>query len=175
MSSVTSKKPCAPLPFACTTRSGTRSRLKCCIFWTRWASCSSVGPFGPAVSECSSLGTGTPESVVVVGGRLSSVTGGLLGLGSFGEGRVRDVVAEVGTHVARDLRVEDVDVHRPEGRVGLEAHAVGERVDDARLEAGARMGGDDLIANRCGQVIEPEAEDVELDAGRHQLHLGLHV
>ena len=33
-SSVTSKKPCAPLPFACTTRSGTRSRLKCCIFCT---------------------------------------------------------------------------------------------------------------------------------------------
>ena len=31
-SSVTSKKPCAPLPLACTTRSGTRSRLKCCIF-----------------------------------------------------------------------------------------------------------------------------------------------
>ena len=33
-SSVTSKNPCAPLPLACTTRSGTRSRLKCCIFWT---------------------------------------------------------------------------------------------------------------------------------------------
>jgi hypothetical protein len=31
-SSVTSKNPCAPLPLACTTRSGTRSRLKCCIF-----------------------------------------------------------------------------------------------------------------------------------------------
>jgi hypothetical protein len=33
-SSVTSKKPWAPLPLACTTRSGTRSRLKCCIFCT---------------------------------------------------------------------------------------------------------------------------------------------
>jgi hypothetical protein len=33
-SSVTSKNPCAPLPLACTTRSGTRSRLKCCIFCT---------------------------------------------------------------------------------------------------------------------------------------------
>ena len=31
---VTSKNPCAPLPLACTTRSGTRSRLKCWIFWT---------------------------------------------------------------------------------------------------------------------------------------------
>ena len=33
-SSVTSKKPWAALPLAWTTRSGTRSRLKCCIFWT---------------------------------------------------------------------------------------------------------------------------------------------
>ena len=31
---VTSKKPWAPLPLAWTTRSETRSRLKCWIFWT---------------------------------------------------------------------------------------------------------------------------------------------
>jgi hypothetical protein len=28
------EEPCAALPLACTTRSGTRSRLKCCIFCT---------------------------------------------------------------------------------------------------------------------------------------------
>ena len=33
-SSVTSKNPNAPVPLACTTRSGVRSRLKCCIFCT---------------------------------------------------------------------------------------------------------------------------------------------
>jgi hypothetical protein len=59
---------------ACTTRSGTRSRLKCCIFCTVAASCSTVGPAGPTVSECASLAIGTPESVVVMGGRGSSVT-----------------------------------------------------------------------------------------------------
>ena len=32
-SSVTSKKPWAPPPLACTTRSGTRSRLNWAIFW----------------------------------------------------------------------------------------------------------------------------------------------
>src|SRR3954469_21352356 len=67
MSLVTSKNPCAPLPLACTTRSGTRSRLKCCIFWTVWASCNTVGPLGPTVSECASLATGLPVSVVVRG------------------------------------------------------------------------------------------------------------
>ena len=34
-SSVTSKKPNAPEPLACTTRSGTRSRLNWAIFWMR--------------------------------------------------------------------------------------------------------------------------------------------
>src|SRR5215207_6275589 len=51
-------------------------------------------------------------------------------LGSPAERRIGDVVAEVGPRVARDLRLEDVDVHRPEGRLRLGAHAVGERVDD---------------------------------------------
>jgi len=34
-SSVASKTPHAPPPFACTTRSGTRSRLNCAVFWIR--------------------------------------------------------------------------------------------------------------------------------------------
>jgi hypothetical protein len=35
------------------------------IFCTVYASCRTVGPFGPAVSEFASLPTGTPESLVV--------------------------------------------------------------------------------------------------------------
>src|SRR3954469_25545394 len=59
------EEPCAALPLACTTRSGTRSRLKCCIFCTTWASWSTVGPFGRTASECSSLATRTPDAFVV--------------------------------------------------------------------------------------------------------------
>ncbi len=51
MSWVTSKWPKAPEPFACTTRSGMRSRSKAAISSSSTVSCNSIGPRGPAVSE----------------------------------------------------------------------------------------------------------------------------
>ena len=63
-SAVTSKYPCAPAPFACTTRSGMRSRSKCPSFSSRCVSCMSTGPLGPAVSLFWSSPTGLPNAVV---------------------------------------------------------------------------------------------------------------
>src|ERR1700730_5541385 len=44
-----------------------RSRTKWASFSFRYLSCSRLGPPGPTVSECSSLGAGLPASVVVRG------------------------------------------------------------------------------------------------------------
>jgi hypothetical protein len=52
MSPVTVNVPYAPEPLACTTRSGMRSRLKCCICSMRATSCMRSGPRGPAVRAC---------------------------------------------------------------------------------------------------------------------------
>ena len=69
-SPVVSKLPNAPPPLACTFRSGTRSRLKCAIWLTKWKSCSRIGPSDPTVSENWSLGAGAPVSVVDVVGEI---------------------------------------------------------------------------------------------------------
>src|SRR5260370_31912879 len=42
-----------------------RSRTKWASFSFRYLSCSRLGPLGPTVSECSSLGAGLPALVVV--------------------------------------------------------------------------------------------------------------
>src|SRR5690625_1203279 len=69
-SSVTLKVPKAPDPLACGRRSGMFMRLKCCKVSTRCASCSTIGPSGPVVSELRSLTAGIPACVVdpVAGG-----------------------------------------------------------------------------------------------------------
>ena len=63
-SSVVSNAPKAPEPLACTLRSGTRSRLKCAIWFRKCTSWSRIGPSAPRVSELRSLGAGAPVSVV---------------------------------------------------------------------------------------------------------------
>ena len=59
-----SNSPKAPEPLACTLRSGTRSRLKCAIWFRKCTSCSRIGPSGPIVRLLRSLGAGAPVSVV---------------------------------------------------------------------------------------------------------------
>jgi len=60
-----SKRPWAPAPRACTTRSGMRSWSKCMIFSRRWWSSSSVGPRELTRSELSVSSTGVPWAVVM--------------------------------------------------------------------------------------------------------------
>src|ERR1700730_6838882 len=60
------KCPCAPEPFACTTRSGIRSRLKCAIFSNNRTSWNTTGPRGPTVKEFWLSPTGRPASVVIL-------------------------------------------------------------------------------------------------------------
>ena len=102
-SSVVTKWPKAPPPLAWTLRSGTRSRLKCAIWATKWKSCSRIGPVppGPVPSENWSLGAGAPVSVVEtgadgpVGGAESSVV--MVPLGSRGgaeRGRRQDAAVD---------------------------------------------------------------------------------
>ena len=59
-----SKKPCAPKPRACTTRSGMRSWSKWKIFSRKWKSSSSDGPRSPTFNVFWSSATGTPCCVV---------------------------------------------------------------------------------------------------------------
>src|SRR3569832_142037 len=66
MSWVTLNVPYAPAPLACTTRSGTRSRLKCASFSKRCTSCIKTGPRAPAVSEFWLSATGLPAAVVMI-------------------------------------------------------------------------------------------------------------
>src|SRR3569832_2493004 len=66
MSWVTLNVPYAPAPLACTTRSGTRSRLKCASFSKRCTSCIKTGPRAPAVSEFWLSATGLPTTVVMI-------------------------------------------------------------------------------------------------------------
>src|SRR3569833_175955 len=67
MSWVTLNVPYAPAPLACTTRSGTRSRLKCASFSKRCTSCIKTGPRAPAVSEFWLSATGLPAAVGKIG------------------------------------------------------------------------------------------------------------
>jgi hypothetical protein len=55
------KCPCAPDPFACATRSGMRSRLKCAIFSNSRKSSNTTGPRGPTVNELWLSPTGRPR------------------------------------------------------------------------------------------------------------------
>src|SRR5258707_10269535 len=59
------KQPWAPEPFAWTTRSGMRSRLKCAIFSKSRKSSKTTGPRGPTVREFWLSPTGRPASVVM--------------------------------------------------------------------------------------------------------------
>ena len=61
-----SRVPNAPEPFACTLRSGTRSRLKCAICSMKWWSCSRIGPSAPMVRLLRSLGAGAPVLIVLL-------------------------------------------------------------------------------------------------------------
>src|ERR1700745_2560737 len=63
---VQTKCPYAPEPFACTTRSGILSRLKCAIFSNSRTSSNTTGPRGPTVSEFWLSPTGRPASVVII-------------------------------------------------------------------------------------------------------------
>ena len=65
-SSVTSKKPWAPLPLAWTTRSGTRSRLKCCIFCTDVVVVQDGRALLADGQRAFGARHGMPESVVVI-------------------------------------------------------------------------------------------------------------
>src|SRR5258707_1964489 len=60
------KQPWAPEPFAWTTRSGMRSRLKWAIFSKSRKSSKTTGPRGPTVSEFWLSPTGRPVFVVMM-------------------------------------------------------------------------------------------------------------
>src|SRR6476659_7691897 len=126
-SSVVSKTPKAPVPLACTLRSGTRSRLKGAICSMKCVSCSRIGPFDPRVSEFRSLGAGAPLPMVEPPcGRASGVV--LNALSSWcaarsGVGRRSGARRTRGTCVAEP----------PEGHLGL--------LDDEARCAGVEVGG----------------------------------
>src|ERR1700687_4446593 len=65
MSELGTNSPNAPVPRACTTRSGMRSRSKRWSFSIRCESCRTTGPSGPAVCEFSLSPTGDPLSRVI--------------------------------------------------------------------------------------------------------------
>src|SRR6476620_6973749 len=112
-SSVVSNSPKAPEPFACTVRSGTRSRLKCAIWFRKWWSCSRIGPSGPSVSEVRSLVAGAPVSVVDP--RRASSDGAVAIELSVGCGRSREEVM-FSTQPAVLERVKNTSGWKPGGR-----------------------------------------------------------
>src|SRR5258708_6830586 len=92
-----------------------------------------------------------------------------------GEGRVGDQVAEVGALVAFDETLADVGFDGAPGGGGLVGEAAEEGLDDTLFEVDAGVFGDDLIAERVGELVEAFAENVETDAGEEEAHFGLHI
>src|SRR4051794_7730977 len=83
----------------------------------------------------------------------------------------RDQVAEVRTAIAGLRPLQDVRVHRPERRLRTVTEAVGERPDNPRLEVDPRVRGEDARAVLFGDLVEPVAQDVGLDAAGDQRDL----